>query len=61
MEEYIVFSARRANQLIQRGCNLLRVAPNVKNPKYNVYFFEDTLEFRKIYDEVATKNNDKKS
>lgn len=30
MEEYIVFSTRRANQLIQRGCNLLRMAPNVK-------------------------------
>lgn len=40
MEEYIVFSTRRANQLIQRGCNLLRMAPNVKNPKYNVYFLK---------------------
>lgn len=60
MEEYIVFSARRANQLIQRGCNFLRVAKDAKNPKFNIYIFENTSYFRKIYDEVATEDKDRK-
>lgn len=30
MEEYIIFSARRANQLIRRGCNFLRTAKDAK-------------------------------
>nr|DAI81401.1 MAG TPA: hypothetical protein [Caudoviricetes sp.] len=60
MEEYIVFSTRRANQLIQRGCNFLRTAKDAKNPKFNIYIFEDTPSFRKIYDEVATENRDRK-
>lgn len=60
MEEYIVFSARRANQLIRRGCNLLRTSKDAKNPKYNIYIFEDNTSFRKIYDEVATEEKDRK-
>ena len=47
-KEYIVYSLRLANKLANNGYSINRVAINKNNPKYNVYFFEDSAELRQI-------------
>ena len=44
-----------ANAMESRGFPVVRIAPNRKNPKYVVYMFEDTVEFRNALREVLAK------
>ena len=46
MNEKLVFSRRIAAELRKQGFPLLRTIPNHNNPKYDVYVFEDTEEFK---------------
>ena len=46
MKTYTVYNLKFANILARKGFQMLGTGVNTKNPKYFVYFFEDTEEFR---------------
>ena len=46
MKTYTVYNLKIANKLARKGFKLIATGINNKNPKYFVYFFEDTEEFR---------------
>lgn len=50
---YKVFKRSVAIELRKRGFKILKAEPNYKKPQYDVYFFEDTEEFRNALSEVA--------
>lgn len=50
MKKYCVFSLRIANQLVKRGFEIIETGINLDDPKYKVFFFEDTAEFRKAFE-----------
>ena len=50
-KEYIVYSLRLANRLAYYGFSVKRVGINKNNPKYNVYFYEDSAELRQVVEE----------
>jgi len=41
--------------LEKRGFPIMKIMPNKKKPEFNVYFFEDTLDFHKALIEVSQK------
>lgn len=43
---YIIYMPRVAAALRELGFKIVRVSPNQKKPQYDVYWFEDTTEFR---------------
>ena len=47
MKTFTVFNLKFANILARKGHQIVSVGINDKNPKYYVYNFEDTEEFRK--------------
>ena len=49
---YTVFSLKLANKLVNKGFEILDTGVNVKNPKYRVFFFEDTEALRKAINEI---------
>ena len=52
---YTVFSRRVANELEKQGFEIIKMERNTKNEKYLVYYFEDTVEFRKALRPLITK------
>ena len=52
MPLYTIFMQKIANEMESRGFPVIKIAPNRKNPKYVVYMFEDTVEFRKTLNEI---------
>jgi hypothetical protein len=49
---YVVFSLRIANELVRRGFKIIETGINTENPKYKVFYFEDTEEFRAALNEI---------
>jgi hypothetical protein len=45
-KDYVVYSLRLANELTNKGFKLVNTGINIKNPKYFVFFFENTKELR---------------
>ena len=43
---YIIYMPRVAAALRELGFKIIKVSPNQKKPQYDVYWFEDTAEFR---------------
>lgn len=43
---YIIYMPRVAAALRELGFKIVKVSPNQKKPQYDVYWFEDTAEFR---------------
>lgn len=43
---YIIYMPRVAAALRELGFKIVKVSPNQKKPQYDVYWFEDTMEFR---------------
>ena len=43
---YIIYMPRVAAALRELGFNIVKVCPNQKKPQYDVYWFEDTQDFR---------------
>ena len=43
---HTVFSRRVANELEKLGFRIVKMERNHKNPKFLVYYFEDSIEFR---------------
>ena len=42
-----------AIKLRKKGFKIIKTEPNYKRPEFDVYFFEDTPEFRKAFNEIA--------
>lgn len=55
MKDYVVYGLRLANFLIGRGFELKNTGININNPKYKVFYFEDSKELRAAV--VSYKNN----
>ena len=53
--DFVVFSPIVANQLIERGFNMLGTGINSKNPRYRVYFFPATKEVKHAVKEITTQ------
>lgn len=45
-KDFIIYSLGLARYLINIGFNHKKTAVNINNPKYNVYYFEDSNELR---------------
>lgn len=43
---YIIYMPRVAAALRELGFKLIKVSPNNRKPQYDVYWFEDTPQFR---------------
>lgn len=43
---YVIYMPRLAASLRELGFTLVKVSPNYKKPQYDVYWFEDTPQFR---------------
>ena len=56
-----IFTKNVAFELISKGCNLLDMEPNYKIPKFKVYVFEDTPEFRKYLNQITLHKSKEKS
>lgn len=55
MKLYTIFMQRIANELESLGFPVVKIAPNKKHPSYQVYYFEDTVEFRAALRTVLNK------
>lgn len=47
MEYYVVYTRRMARELIKQGFNFIKTEIDNKNPRYDVYLFQDCEEIRK--------------
>lgn len=56
MALYAIFNIRVANQLEALGFPVIKMDKNRKNERYMVYYFEDSVEFRRALHPLITKN-----
>lgn len=59
MALYPIFMAQIAFKLEKKGFKLIKIEPNKKKPKYNVYYFEDTLELHQALIEITARRHAK--
>lgn len=52
MKKYVVFSLKIANELVKRGFEIVDTGINIDDPRYKVFYFEDTIDFRKAFKEI---------
>ena len=52
MALYTVFKQRLANKLQSMGFRVVKMAPNRNNPKFVVYYFEDSVALRDALHEL---------
>ena len=55
MGTYTIFSLRIANALAKQGFQIINTGINVKNPKYSVFYFEDSAELRQALAKLTQK------
>lgn len=55
MVYYTIYTQKVANQLESRGFKVIKIVPNRKNPRYVVYYFEDTVELRAALRAILAK------
>lgn len=55
MNTYTIFSLRIANALARQGFKIVNTGINIKNPKYSVFYFEDSQELRDALDKLTEK------
>lgn len=55
MKKCLVYSLRIANELVKKGYEIIETNINIQNPKYRVFFFEDTPEIRAEIANLARK------
>lgn len=55
MALYAVFNMKVANELEKQGFKVIKMDKNRKNPRYMVYYFEDSVEFREALHPLITK------
>lgn len=51
--DFAVYSLRIANALANKGFQILGSRVNYKNPKFMVYFFENTPELKKAIEQLT--------
>ena len=56
-KDYVVYSLKVANFLMNEGFKLKGSAINTKFPKYMVYYFENTTELRAAIDKYESIKN----
>lgn len=49
---YTIFTQKVANKLESRGFKVEKIVPNKRNPRYKVFYFEDTVELRNALREI---------
>ena len=52
---YTIFMQKIANKLESRGFKVIKIVPNKRDPRYVVYYFEDTPELREALQEILAK------
>lgn len=52
---YKIFSRSIAIKLRKKGFKIIKTEPNYKKPEFDVYFFEDTSDFRNALNEIVNK------
>lgn len=58
MSKYqIVYSKKLTELLMERGFIFDKVAPNPQYPQYNCWLFENTDEFRKVFEELVCQKD----
>lgn len=55
MALYAVFNMKVANELEKQGFQVVKMDKNHKDPRYMVYYFEDSVEFRTALRPLITK------
>lgn len=53
MKHFTVFSQKLASKLKKLGFQIVDTGVNIKNPKYTVFYFENTKELRKAVAELT--------
>lgn len=53
MNYYYVFALRVADRLIGRGFKCFGTRPDIKNPNYNIFLFENCQEVRDAVWEIC--------
>ena len=54
MALYAIFNMRVANELEKLGFKVIKMDKNRKNPRYMVYYFEDSVELREAVRPLIT-------
>ncbi|AOK88964.1 hypothetical protein AOU00_03570 [Paenibacillus polymyxa] len=57
MSEFPIFTQRIAGELMIRGAKLLRMESNRRNPKFNVFVFEDSVRLRQFLESQQSKKS----
>lgn len=52
-KDYAIFSLRVANILANKGFKIINSRVNYKDPKYMVYYFEDTPALRNALEKLS--------
>lgn len=55
MALYAIFNMRVANELEKLGFQVVKMDVNHKNPRYMVYYFEDSVALREAMRPLITK------
>ena len=55
MALYAIFNMRVANELEKLGFKVIKMDKNRKNPRYMVYYFEDSVELREAVRPLITR------
>ena len=55
MALYAIFNMRVANKLEKLGFKVIKMDKNRKNPRYMVYYFEDSVELREAVRPLITR------
>lgn len=54
---YAIHSASIARELVRKGFELRKVAPNRKNNNFSVYYFDDGVDFQKALIEIFDRRH----
>lgn len=56
-KKYMVYTLKVANALVDRGYNIVGTGINFRNPKYRIFYFEDTQKLREEINEIISSQN----
>lgn len=51
---FAIYKAKIAHELMRRGFELKKIAPNKNKSNFSVYYFEDTVELQRALAELIT-------
>ena len=57
MKKFVVFSQKVATKLKEKGFEIIDTGINTKNPKYTVFYFENTQELQDAIASIIDKNS----